>query len=1014
MTIFSTVAFGDYDPVTGPPTIDGWTGNEDPGVVTDFAEPGYATGGRLTYGGGAKVPPVVFQCVHMTVPFTSPPGVQDAGEYLVFSFFCTFDYSFDDADGVTIALIPDMTKSGDLTTYRRIDVLPNTNAVGAGSGGPAENTPPGVFFGADYGIRYQRAIPNLTIWKGTGLSDTTSPPGAPWSSEPTDDYIDKNFVGQAASWRPSTVQTTSVGSQTIPSSHTTQFIFNINDGSQFPPTGEVAVGGSATIDYTAVVPPSTSPPIHGWQLTGCTFGAGTSGTVADGSAVTLQDLGWSFELMVPINSAQGGTSWPSIQGHFGLYFNLFRFSKTAPAGTPFHAGSYAAQYRFPLPDASATGADQHLLIGALDETTTIDPSWYGTAVIPALAGGVNDAVGVCFQNPTNPESNVGVRHPGSSDPGALTATIDGPAGSFDNTLVAQIENTDPGNTADNVTAEFRFANWGIPSASFGDWDPASIHGAATPAPVSLSAAGGASPTAEITSNWARASVPPDYQANGGHHCVWVRLDSTSAVNFVEAGVRVNMDFVQLSEHSATATISSKGHAPPTTGGRHKFLLLTHVRSQAIEIIEGPQVARSEVLPRQFIWVVEAFRRTGKTMRVGKTTAEIIDPAGQFGLTATHAGGPDDVFVHALSGGGLTRAGRAYQIDVPVNGEVAVQATIAAGPPADFPPPKLPPTIQEGSKGDDVVHAQFLLSVEGYGIGPNQIDGNFGPILKQVAEAFQRFNGLPVDGAIGPVTWSALFAYAPIVTPVIAPLLKSGATGTPVEDLQQKLGLARNWFARWDQAAGTHGQFDAKTETLIKALQQWANTTVDGTASYKTWAVSAGPSLWDEAGPHAPSSKLATPPTVQEGSTGEAAQRAQFLLSAEGYGLAPAQVDGSFGAATKVAVERFQKDKHLTVDGVVGPTTWEALIKAAPLPHHPVPPTLQSGSKGEIVRLLQEALNAGTSRFGVALGPIKVDGEYGPATVTRVKEFQTWGSVIVDGITSYRTWSVAVGPSLWSL
>ena len=32
MAIFNTVAFGDFDPVTGPPTIDGWTGNEDPGV----------------------------------------------------------------------------------------------------------------------------------------------------------------------------------------------------------------------------------------------------------------------------------------------------------------------------------------------------------------------------------------------------------------------------------------------------------------------------------------------------------------------------------------------------------------------------------------------------------------------------------------------------------------------------------------------------------------------------------------------------------------------------------------------------------------------------------------------------------------------------------------------------------------------------------------------------------------------------------------------------------------------
>jgi peptidoglycan hydrolase-like protein with peptidoglycan-binding domain len=1002
MTIFSTVAFGDYDPVTGPPTIDGWTGNEDPGVVTDFAEAGYATGGRLTYGGGAAVPPVAFQCVHMTVAPASPAVLPvDPGEYLVFGFFCTFDYSFDNADGVTLALIPDITNT-DPTTFRRIDVLPNTNGVGAGSGGPAENTPPDVFFGADYGVRYQRAVPNLSMWKG-------NPAGSahPWSSPGPTDFKVNNFFAQAASWRPSTVQTTSVGAQTIPSSHTTQFTFNVTSTSQFPPSGEVTValggGGQATVAYTGIV---------GNSLTGCTFATGNSGSAAAGSLVTLLDVGWSFELMVPINSTQGGTAWNPLQGHFGLYFNLFRFSQTAPAGTPFHAGFYAAQYRFPLPDASAS--DQHLITGTLDQDTPIDPSWYGTAVIPALTGGVNDAVGVCFSTPTNPESNVGVRHPGSSDPGALTGTIDGPAGSFDNTLVAQIENTDPGNTADNVTAEFRFANWGIPSASFGDWDPASSHGASAPTRVNLSAAGGGSPSGEITSTWLRANVPTDYQANNGHHCVWVRLDSTSPVNFVQAGVRVNMDFVQLSDHSATATISGKGHAPPKTGGRHKFLLLSHVRSQAIEILEVAQGARAEVLPRRFIWVVEAFRRTGKTMTVGKTTAEVIDPAGQFGLSAVHSGGAGDVFVHELSGGGLARAGRAYQIDVPVNGEVAVQTTIAAGPPADFPPPKLPPTIEQGSKGDDVANAQFLLSVEGYGIGPNQIDGDFGPMLKQVVEAFQHVNGLPVDGAIGPVTWSALFALAPIATPVLAPPLRSGATGAPVQDLQQKLAQARPWFARWDQAPPTHGQFDAATETLIKALQQWASIAVDGAASRHTWAASAGPSLWDEAGPHAPPSKLATPPTVQEGSSGEPAQQAQFLLSAEGYGLAPAQVDGSFGAATKVAVGRFQKDKHLTVDGVVGPTTWEALIKASPLPHHPVPPTLQSGSKGAIVRLLQEALNAARSRFGVTLGPIKVDGEYGPATVARVKELQTWGSVIVDGITSYRTWSVAVGPSLWSL
>ena len=37
-----------------------------------------------------------------------------------------------------------------------------------------------------------------------------------------------------------------------------------------------------------------------------------------------------------------------------------------------------------------------------------------------------------------------------------------------------------------------------------------------------------------------------------------------------------------------------------------------------------------------------------------------------------------------------------------------------------------------------------------------------------------------------------------------------------------------------------------------------------------------------------------------------------------------KVDGDFGRATKTAVEEFQKNNGLTVDGVVGSITWEAL------------------------------------------------------------------------------------------
>jgi hypothetical protein len=66
-----------------------------------------------------------------------------------------------------------------------------------------------------------------------------------------------------------------------------------------------------------------------------------------------------------------------------------------------------------------------------------------------------------------------------------------------------------------------------------------------------------------------------------------------------------------------------------------------------------------------------------------------------------------------------------------------------------------------------------------------------------------------------------------------------------------------------------------------------------------------------------------PPTIQEGSQGEAVKQAQTALNAKGnYGLV---VDGVFGAKTKAAVIDFQSKNGLTADGIVGPATWAKLL-----------------------------------------------------------------------------------------
>jgi putative chitinase len=65
------------------------------------------------------------------------------------------------------------------------------------------------------------------------------------------------------------------------------------------------------------------------------------------------------------------------------------------------------------------------------------------------------------------------------------------------------------------------------------------------------------------------------------------------------------------------------------------------------------------------------------------------------------------------------------------------------------------------------------------------------------------------------------------------------------------------------------------------------------------------------------------PVLRRGSRGPEVADLQARLRAAGL---PVGVDGDFGPATELAVMRFQSDKRLAADGIVGPATWAALPK----------------------------------------------------------------------------------------
>ena len=92
-----------------------------------------------------------------------------------------------------------------------------------------------------------------------------------------------------------------------------------------------------------------------------------------------------------------------------------------------------------------------------------------------------------------------------------------------------------------------------------------------------------------------------------------------------------------------------------------------------------------------------------------------------------------------------------------------------------------PTLLPGSKGAAVSQAQQLLKDKGYYQG--RIDGDFGVGTRDAIAAFQRANGLTIDGKVGEQTWKKL--QAPAIADVTPPVTvveivrPSPPTPTPV-------------------------------------------------------------------------------------------------------------------------------------------------------------------------------------------------------------------------------------------
>jgi uncharacterized protein (TIGR02594 family) len=90
--------------------------------------------------------------------------------------------------------------------------------------------------------------------------------------------------------------------------------------------------------------------------------------------------------------------------------------------------------------------------------------------------------------------------------------------------------------------------------------------------------------------------------------------------------------------------------------------------------------------------------------------------------------------------------------------------------------------------------------------------------------------------------------------------------------------------------------------------------------------------------------------LKKGSSGAEVRRLQMLLNAQLVPSPRLKEDGGFGDKTHEAVMRFQRQRGLTADGVVGPATWLAVGqvgRATPLPPTPVTRSWMDTAKAEL-------------------------------------------------------------------
>lgn len=293
------------------------------------------------------------------------------------------------------------------------------------------------------------------------------------------------------------------------------------------------------------------------------------------------------------------------------------------------------------------------------------------------------------------------------------------------------------------------------------------------------------------------------------------------------------------------------------------------------------------------------------------------------------------------------------------------------------------TLKIGSRGSKVQYLQNRLNKLGYNAGA--ADGVFGSQTDIAVRLFQSRNGLTVDGMVGTLTWNKIDSIISIGGYDTKVIIRVNDSGTNVKNLQ--IALNEQGY----NCGVPDGIYGTDTANAIRAFQRDYGLSVDG---------DFGPLSWQKLNELTTngSTVAVSNATLKEGSSGSSVVTLQNKLNSLGYNCGNA--DGIFGPNTTNAVRNFQSVNNLSVDGMVGPLTWNALYGSS-VSDIDTSILLANGDYGPTVRKLQTLLN----NHGYS---VTVDGDFGPNTHNSVVSFQRDHGLNADGMVGPQTWSKLIG------